>query len=223
MYLAFSPKLSQWRWSVVHSLLGIVWLGDTLCIELVSVGFCGRWGWVGGSKLLFPSRVAFHLLLSSAKVSFLLLLEQKEEWLIHKLHGGALDHSQTLIWGCSIFWWLCNLDAASEAGQAGPAILAFSLEPASSSPWSAVCLQLCRTLVCVPVALDTHTPEKWIVHCKLLSCLLWCTEQPTCLESSQLAFISADGKSGKALRVGREAIFIHSAASTTKWWTELRS
>jgi len=72
-----------------------------------------------------------------------------------------------------------------------------------------------RWSVCL--LLDTHTPEKRIVCSKLLSCLLWCAEQPTCLESSQLAFILADGKSRKPLGVGREAIFIHSVASTAKW------
>lgn len=209
------------------SVLWVVWLRGILCIELVRVGFGlgrGKWG-VWASSRFHPGLPPIFSCHPEGSLTCVFAAER-----------GMVDPQAA----CLCVRWQPELDLkmqhllvavqfdglSSEAGQA--AISVSSLEPAPSSPWSVpdnplACLHLCCTLVCVPVALDTHTPERWIVHCKLLSCLLWCMEQPTCLESSQFAFILADGKSRKPLRVGREAIFIHSVASTAKWWTELQS
>lgn len=185
------------------------------------------------SHKLSASHSSLDLSSSSLTTSFSGCLVFTTMWGFSRRHrgipcffSGAFDGSQNLIWRCHVFWWLCNQDVLFSFWSCPNSNCRFSVLPWAHPCFSIKCPQFsmkCGVLTALPYAGPCACgswyafQKKWIAHCKLLSCLHWCMEQPTCLKSSQLAFILADGESRKPLWVGKEAIFVHSVASVAKW------
>lgn len=146
-------------------------------------------------RLIFPFGAAVHLLLCSM-VLLSLLLEQKEKCLPQQLLWQPQLHPKgQILGGCAIWVFIfCSWPSRSCCPVS-------SLEPA---PGAMQCPRFHTAVLPVhpvPGASQTHTPQKGVAPCELLS-LLCCMPQPTCLESSQPAFVLADGKSRKALTTG---------------------